>query len=183
MAPLGRLCTINTRSNTIADLYSPRDWRIELRFRAVLFAVILLIVSFLNVSTFAQSANHIVISEVFGGGGNSGSTWKNDFVELYNPTSSPVDISGWSVQYSSATGSTWYVTALTGSIAAHGYYLVQEAPGTGGTLSLPTPDAIGTLALSATNGKVALVSSSTALSVSNPSSASYVDLVGYGTAT
>jgi hypothetical protein len=41
-------------------------------------------------------ANHVVLSEVYGGGGNSGSTWKNDFVELYNPTNVPVDVTGWS---------------------------------------------------------------------------------------
>ena len=89
---------------------------------------------------FAQSANHVVISEVYGGGGNSGSTYKNDFVELYNPTSASVDLSGWSVQYASATGSSWQVTNLTGTIGAHGFFLVGEAAGTGGTVSLPTPD-------------------------------------------
>ncbi len=37
------------------------------------------------------------------------------------------------------------------------YYLVQEAAGAGGTVNLPTPDAIGTIAMSGTAGKVALV--------------------------
>jgi len=130
----------------------------------------------------AQAANHVVISEVYGGGGNSGSTYKNDFVELYNPTSSSVDLSGWSVQYGSAAGtSSWQVTNLTGSIAAHGFFLVGEAAGTGGSVSLPTPDVPGTLALSSLAGKVALVSSATALSGANPTGASIVDKVGYGT--
>ncbi len=39
------------------------------------------------------------------------------------------------------------------------YYLVQEAPGAGGTTPLPTPDATGTIAMSGTAGKVALVTS------------------------
>src|SRR5207249_4835668 len=29
--------------------------------------------------------NHIVISQVYGGGGNSGAAYKNDFIELFNP--------------------------------------------------------------------------------------------------
>ncbi|MGA7161493.1 MAG: phospholipase D-like domain-containing protein [Bacteroidota bacterium] len=131
----------------------------------------------------AQTANHVVVSEVYGGGGNSGSTYTNDFVELYNPTSSAVDLGGWSVQYGSATGtSSWLVTNLTGSIAPHGYFLVGEAAGTGGSVSLPTPDVSGTLSLSSTTGKIALVNSTTALNGANPTTASIIDKVGYGTA-
>lgn len=132
-------------------------------------------------SLLAQTATHVVISEVYGGGGNSGAMWKNDFVELYNPTSTPVSLNGWSVQYASATGSTWSVTTLTGSIPAFGFYLVQEAIGAGGTMDLPTPDATGTIAMSATAGKLALVNSTTALSGTNPSDPSAIDLLGYGT--
>src|SRR4030095_4244922 len=58
----------------------------------------------------AQSATavspDIVISEVYGGGGNSGATLTNDFIELYNRGSAPVDISTWSVQYGSPGGPT-----------------------------------------------------------------------------
>ncbi|HTY11061.1 MAG TPA: phospholipase D-like domain-containing protein [Bacteroidota bacterium] len=133
-------------------------------------------------SASAQPANHVVISEVYGGGGNSGSTYKNDFVELYNPTTSPVSLSGWSVQYSSAAGTTWQVTNLSGTIAAHGYFLVQESAGTGGTVNLPTPDVADTLKLSATGGKISLSSAASALSGANPTGPSIVDRVGYGTA-
>ena len=51
----------------------------------------------------ATSAN-VVISEVYGGGGNSGAIWTNDFVELYNRSDAAVDVSGWVVQYYSAAG-------------------------------------------------------------------------------
>ena len=102
----------------------------------------------------AQTATHVVISEVYGGGGNSGSTYKNDYVELYNPTSSSVDMSGWSVQYSSATGtSSWLVSNISGTIAPHHFFLIEEAAGTAGTVDLPTPDVVGTLALSSTGRK------------------------------
>lgn len=128
------------------------------------------------------SAGGIVISQVYGGGGNSGALYKNDFIELYNPGSVSVSVAGWSVQYASATGTGWSVTALGGSIPAGHYYLVQEAPGAGGSTSLPTPDATGTIAMASGAGKVALVNTTTALTGSGcPFAASVMDFVGYGT--
>src|SRR5262249_45067382 len=62
------------------------------------------------------------------------------------------------------------------------YYLVQESQGAGGTTSLPTADATGTINMSATNGKVALVANTTALTGACPTGSSIVDLVGYGSA-
>lgn len=126
--------------------------------------------------------NHIVISQVYGGGGNSGATYTNDFIELFNSTASTLDLTGWSVQYASSTGSSWAVTNLSGSIAPGSYYLVQEAQGSGGTTPLPAPDAAGTIALSGTNGKVALVSDITALTGTCPAGGTVVDFVGFGSA-
>ncbi|MEH6422412.1 Calx-beta domain-containing protein [Pseudomonas sp. CGJS7] len=122
----------------------------------------------------------VVISQVYGGGGNSGTTLKSDFIELHNNGDTAVDISGWSVQYASAAGSTWQRTLLTGSIAPGGYYLIKQADGSGGSVALPTPDATGTLAMSATAGKVALVNHNTALSGTCPLGS--VDFVGFGSA-
>ncbi|MEA2173342.1 MAG: hypothetical protein QOD00_934 [Blastocatellia bacterium] len=127
-------------------------------------------------------SNSIVISQVYGGGGNSGATYTNDFIELYNRGNTTVNVTGWSVQYSSATLSTWATTTLSGSIAPGHYFLVQESAGAGGTTPLPSPDVVASpspIAMSATAAKVALVSNSTALS-GCPTSASYVDLVAYG---
>src|SRR5438132_13307104 len=129
---------------------------------------------------FGQSvfgASNIVISQVYGGGGTAGATYKNDFIERHNRTNAPLSVSGWSVQYASSAGTTWQVTNLTGSIAAGGYYLVQEAQGTGGTTPLPTPDATGTIPMSATGGKVALVSGTSTLSTACP--AGVIDFIGY----
>lgn len=132
------------------------------------------------VAPMAHAASpNVVISQVYGGGGNAGATYKNDFIELFNRGTSPVTLTGWSVQYASSAGTSWQVTPLTGSIAPGQYYLVQEAVGTGGTLSLPAPNATGTIAMSATAGKVALVASTTALTGSCPSA---VDFVGFGAA-
>jgi uncharacterized protein len=122
----------------------------------------------------------IVISQIYGGGGNSGAAYKTDFIELFNRGTTTVSINGWSVQYASSTGASWQVTNLSGSIAAGKYYLIQEAAGTGGTTNLPTPDATGSINMAATAGKVALVNNTTAMSGACPSSASIVDLVGFG---
>ncbi len=133
----------------------------------------------LGLMTALQLPAQVVISQVYGGGGNSGATLRNDFIELFNPGTVAVDLTGWSVQYASASGTAWQVTTLSGTIQPGQYFLVQEAAGTGGTVSLPTPDATGSIAMSGTSGKVALVNSVTALSGACPAAA---DLVGYGTA-
>ncbi|MGZ4658976.1 MAG: ExeM/NucH family extracellular endonuclease [Blastococcus sp.] len=127
----------------------------------------------------------VVINEVYGGGGNSGATLKNDFIELKNTGSAPVRVTGWSVQYASATGTSWQVTALRGTIEPGGHYLVQEAQGAGGTTDLPSPDATGAISMAAGAGRVALVAGQDALTcgATCAGSAGVVDLVGYGTTT
>jgi len=123
----------------------------------------------------------VVISQVYGGGGNSGATYKNDFIELFNRGTETVNLTGWSVQYGSSGGTTWNRTALTGAVAPGQYFLVQAAAGAGGTSDLPTPDTIGTLNLSGTNGKVALVRADVSLAGACPAGdPNLVDLVGYG---
>ncbi|RYF54554.1 MAG: lamin tail domain-containing protein, partial [Cytophagaceae bacterium] len=123
----------------------------------------------------------IVISQVYGGGGNSGSVYKNDFIELFNRSGSSIDITGWSVQYAAAAGTSWQTTTLTGTIPAGGYFLIQQAAGTGGTTNLPTADATGNIPMSGTAGKVALVSNNTALTISCPVGvAGVIDFVGFG---
>src|SRR5207249_4626628 len=93
-------------------------------------------------------SDSLVISQVYGGGGNSGATYRSDFVELFNPTSSAVSLSGWSVQYAPAAGNfITNTTNLTGTIQAYGYYLVKEADGANitTTVPLPQPDFTGTI--------------------------------------
>ncbi|HEX6499194.1 MAG TPA: lamin tail domain-containing protein [Micromonosporaceae bacterium] len=134
----------------------------------------------------AQAASpDLVISQVYGGGGNSGATYTNDFIELYNRGTTTVDVSGWSVQYASASGFTWQVTTLSGTVAPGARYLVQEAAGAGGTVALPSPDATGSIAMSASSGKVALVESAIPLGcgASCHLDARVRDFVGYGGAT
>ncbi|KGN38564.1 ExeM/NucH family extracellular endonuclease [Knoellia subterranea] len=138
----------------------------------------------LTAAPAAAVSTTVVISEVYGGGGNSGATWTNDFIELRNVGSSPVSLAGMSVQYASSAGNTWQVTPLSGTLAPGAHYLVQEAAGSGGTTPLPTPNATGTIPMSGTSGKVALVNSTSALSCSTNcgSVTSIVDFVGFGAA-
>lgn len=133
-------------------------------------------------STGTATAN-VVINQVFGGGGNSGAQYANDFVELYNNESFAVNLSGWSVQYTSSTGTTWQVTALSGTVPAHGFFLVQEAVGANTSATpLPAPDLTGIIAMSSTSGKVILSNGSTALTGADPTGTNVIDKVGYGAA-
>ncbi|TXK80325.1 CehA/McbA family metallohydrolase [Paenibacillus sp. N3.4] len=124
-------------------------------------------------------ANHVVISQVFIGNGSS--IYKNRFVELYNPTSSPVDVSTWSLQNTSAAGTFSTITKLTGSIPAYGYYLIQCTAQTNTVgLDLPTPNVIvtGSVNFGAGGAKLAIASKQTAISGSTD--AAVVDFLGYG---
>lgn len=123
----------------------------------------------------------LVVNEVYGSGGNSGAVLARDFVELYNASGAPLSVDGWSVQYASATGSSWTnTTPLTGTIAAGGSIVVGGASGATG--SPVTVDVDGGINLSGTAGKVAVVNATTPLtcSVDCEDQASVVDLVGYG---
>ncbi|TZE82555.1 S-layer homology domain-containing protein [Calorimonas adulescens] len=153
------------------------------RFYASLILILAMLFSMMPFNLFASNnvqaaaADHVVISEVYGGGGISEVPYRNDFIELYNPTGEDVSLDGWSVQYASATGTSWNVTVLSGTIASHGYYLVQESGGSAGD-ALPTPDAAGSINMSGTKGKVALVKNTQP--ITGKSDEDVVDFVGYG---
>jgi uncharacterized protein (TIGR03437 family) len=135
-----------------------------------------------SVSVFISgvATDKIVISQIFGGGGNSGAPFRNDFIEIFNAGTTPVNLAGWSVQYASATASTWSTTPLTNVVLGPGqHYLIQEAGGNNGA-ALPAPDAIGTSAMAAGSGKVALVKTATSLTGACPGDPNIVDFAGYG---
>lgn len=128
----------------------------------------------------------VVISEVYGGGGNSGGAFARDFIELANVSGAAIDLSTYSVQYASATGAAWQVTPLSGiTLPAGGQLLIGQAAGTDTSLPAFTADVEGTIALSGTQGKVALVSTQTALTGATGLTTldHVVDFVGWGGAT
>lgn len=136
----------------------------------------------LTLFTVLNSQAQVVISQVYGGGGNTGAPFTNDFIELFNRGTVAQDLTGWSVQYASATGTSWSVTPLTNITLQPGrYYLIQQGGGANG-VPLPTPDATGTIAMAGANGKVLLANVVTAQTGANPSGSQIIDFVGYGTA-
>ena len=123
----------------------------------------------------------LVISQIYGGGGNSGAQFTHDFIEVFNRGTTTVDLSGWSVQYLGASGTgTWSTTNLSGLLQPGQHYLVQENSSGANGAALPTPDSSGSITMAATAGKVALVASNAPLTGGCPSGASIADLVGYG---
>jgi hypothetical protein len=127
----------------------------------------------------------VVISQIYGGAGCAASgcsTYKNDYIELVNRADFAISLNGWSVQYASATGSLWSKTNLPNvTLQPYQYFLVAEAFNANGVNSLPTPDVTGSIAMSDTAGKVALVSATFALAAACPTSPAIMDFVGYGT--
>jgi uncharacterized protein len=171
-----------------------RSYRPGALLLAILSFVLLFSLSPNSASPVAASSTaSVVISQVYGGGGNSGATYTHDFVELFNRGTTTVSLNGWSVQYASATGTGNFgsnpIVSLSGSLAPGQYYLVQLAGGSVGSALPTTPDATGTINMGAAAGKVALVSGTTSLGCnggSTPCSAAQleriIDLVGYGNA-
>ena len=140
----------------------------------------------LTVQSPPPPADHVVISQIYGGGGNASATYQNDYVELYNPSPNTFSLTGWSIQYAAATGTGWgtQLVPLAGPIAPGEYYLIKLA--SGGATGAPLADwnVEGTVNMSATSGKVALVNNTeglTGASLACPSEdPNLVDLVGYG---
>ena len=156
--------------------------------RIVQLFTLVLAAALLVVPAARSASSDMVVSQVFAGGGNANAPYTNDFVELFNRGTATVDLSTWSIQYATGSGTTWQVTPLSGSVLAGGHYLIQLASASAIGASLPTPDATGTSNLAVSGGKVALVHSATALTCgasagSCSADGSVVDLVGYGSAT
>lgn len=129
----------------------------------------------------------LVISQVYGAGGNTGAVYTNDFVEIFNKGTVPVNLAGYSVQYASAAGN-FGTAGLSTNLPSFNlqpgqYFLLQLGSGGTNGIALPAPDFTNTLVgIGATAGKVALVNTTTLLTaVTCPSSATIIDFVGYGT--
>lgn len=70
-----------------------------------------------------SATSHVVISEVQ----VEGDTANDEFVELYNPTESSIDITGWKLKRLNSAGTTYnLVTSIEGSIPAHGFFLMTH---------------------------------------------------------
>ncbi|MFC6877199.1 lamin tail domain-containing protein [Flavobacterium myungsuense] len=169
------------------------------------------LLSVVLVATASQA--QVVISQIYGGGSNTGATFANDFIELYNRGTTPQNLEGWSVQYTSQNGpsatapnTNWAMTPLPAFVLEPGkYFLIKQGAGTvAGAPALPTPDLDGVtlatlgsngspavvsntdptpsgIAMSGSNGKVILVSSTVQETTPNPTGSQIIDKVAYGT--
>jgi hypothetical protein len=138
--------------------------------------------SLLAPAAFSQS---VVISQVYGAGGNAGAVLHADYVELFNRSGGSASLNGYSLQYASADGNAWgsQIVNLPGVALQPGqYFLVQIGSAGVSGAALPTPDFIDTsFGMGAAAGKVLLASSNASLTGENcPSSRSVIDLVPYG---
>ncbi|WP_309571107.1 ExeM/NucH family extracellular endonuclease [Deinococcus sp.] len=120
----------------------------------------------------------LVISQVYGAGGNGGATQTNDFIEIFNAGSAALNLNGYSVQYASSANTSTFsgVTVLPDFTLQPGqYYLVLEAKGSGGTVT-PSGDTTGTIAMAGAAGQVLIAQQTTAVL---KDAASVVDYYAY----
>ncbi len=124
---------------------------------------LLLLICIMAMLSFVSS--QVVINEF---SYDDSSTDDEEFIELYNSSGSPVDISGWYVDLingsDGASYGTWTVPAST-TLAADDYYVMGESTCPNVDLSITSPDL--------QNGPDALVLKN--------SSATIIDAVGYNT--
>lgn len=132
-----------------------------------------------------SNVNHVLISEVQVAGANAG----DEFIELYNPTDSEIDISGWSIQYlsGSATSTTQTVKKNFESgnaISARSYFLIARglnASGTDGYIGTRSPDMEHrTFSLSGAADGATIFLVSNQEKITDGSDADIVDRLAYG---
>ncbi|MDF2731999.1 MAG: endonuclease/exonuclease/phosphatase family [Desertimonas sp.] len=174
---------------------------VRVRTRLFVCAVLALAAGALLAQPASAASPNLVISQVYGGGGNTGAQFTHDYIEIFNRGTTTVSLNH-SLQYASATGTglfgsspTLITELVTGSIGPGKYLLVQEAAGAGNGVALPAPDVVDDtgIAMAAGAGKVALVSGTAPLGCNGappPATtgcnaeqlARIVDLIGYGSA-
>lgn len=141
-------------------------------------------IALLSTATYSQ----VVISQVYGAGGNNGAVLNRDYVELFNRGTSAVDMTGWSIQYNSATGvNPWNFNALPAgaTIQPKQYYLIAFGADGANGAALPTPDfnsTVSPLTLSGTSGKLILANIATAFPAGGcpTNAAAIVDALAFG---
>ncbi|MEK7165928.1 MAG: lamin tail domain-containing protein, partial [Patescibacteria group bacterium] len=120
-----------------------------------------------------SATTHVVISEVQIQGDNGAA---DEFIELYNPTNSAVDISSWSIQRETTTGSFEKKNfEASNSMPAQGYFLITNSGYNG---SITADMAQSTVDLANTGTTVFLVNDQTVLSTGDEST--IVDKVAIG---
>ena len=121
----------------------------------------------------AADGSNVVINEVYGGGGNKGAAYNKDFVELYNPTDQPIDVSGWTIDQRSTNGNSGNIHTLTGVVPAKSTFLITSTPGSNGDAVTGSDDESAKFNFSAKG----------AIAVLLDANGNEVDIVGWGGAS
>ena len=110
----------------------------------LLLCAVVLLLSPATIHAQTAAPGDIVISQVYGGGGSPGSTYQNNFIELFNRSNVPIDISGWPLHFAPATGTFNVAVAFVSSrgilVQPGRYMLIQLGPSSTNGAPLPTPD-------------------------------------------
>ena len=86
------------------------------KITAGLLLVIMTVLAAVPAASFADTApDHIIINQIYGGGGKGDTPFTASFIELYNPTDNEISLNGYKLTYSSNrensqgkhAGSTW----------------------------------------------------------------------------
>jgi hypothetical protein len=144
----------------------------------------------------------LVISQVYGGGGQSDAVYNRDYVELFNRTRSPIKLAGLSIHYAATAGDFVYGGGLPDDavVPPGGYYLVGFAAGVAGKDLRTDGAGLPVVNILPVNGKIALVRDADVDPMNAPDAAAQqlgcgrtearcnnepriVDMVGYGAAT
>ncbi len=137
----------------------------------------------------AQAASSgLIITEVYGAGGNTGADLNADYVELRNLSTSPISLDGLSLQYRSSGGggAANGVAPLTGTVPAGEHFLVQtSAEGDPDGAELGRADLVfeNGVNMAGSNGTVWVASTTSPMTLPTGSvvnAANVVDLVGFG---
>jgi len=138
------------------------------------------------------SSDDLVISQIYGGGGNANAPYTHDFVEIFNRGNEPVSLEGKALQYATSVASfkASDIIALPKVTLEPGrYFLVQLASSGAQGAPLPEPHfaPANPVGLNQAKGKIALVRADAPLDgcggkTTKPCTG-WIDLVGYGTAS
>lgn len=91
-------------------------------FTLMLIAALLMQAAFMQALTaFAYSAGDVVINEIAWAGTADGSG--DEWIELYNTTTSVIDLSGWYIEDDTTT----VYAIASGAIEPHGYFLIEDS--------------------------------------------------------
>lgn len=141
----------------------------------------ILTILFVIISFFCEAQSKtLVITEVYGGGGAINSTYKNDYIQLFNLSSLPIDLNEYTLQIGPSSGRFWSTINLSGVVPANHWYLIKgENDGSSGA-DLPLADLTGDFNILPGSGKIALVNSEKILvTACVPFTENIVDFIGY----